>query len=154
MSCLLLLIVYFGILYSIYRIYAWWKDRRYRLHLSSLMALTIVAGTLLGLNVAPIHYENQIGWPFFPHDPVSDWEDSYQLSDIKKVDKKREELYQRYWGWPIVCDKPWYWHLDWDEFAVMDVLVLWNSNLVFCTGVIAWTLYFIERRINLPERKL
>ena len=138
------LLVYAVAAFTTLFIFRWWRLRRYRLHLSTSVALMIVAGGLLGITVKPIRFGDRIGWPLSV-EPVRDvaWID-ITLPNPSLKQTNPEILYERYWGWPLVIHKPWFWKMDWDAFPEVDVLVYWDFNLVTCLFMLAMTLYLME----------
>ncbi len=64
---LLALVLYLAIGFALFlHPIFWWTERRFRIHLSTLLVCTIVVGALMGVTIRPDE-KHVIGWPFAVH---------------------------------------------------------------------------------------
>lgn len=86
------------------RCIGWWLRRSFRVHLSTLVVLSLAAGGLMWLNLRPVRIDQRIGWPM-----------SIDPDDDPWLDDAENDRYERYFGWPIITIKPSYWQMFQDS---------------------------------------
>ncbi|HLX63998.1 MAG TPA: hypothetical protein VKX17_22190 [Planctomycetota bacterium] len=147
MVCVLLPAFYAGLIYAAYRCLRWWIRRRFRVHLSTLVVLTILTGALVGLNVRPIRNATQIGLPFMPTDPEEDgWADMAEFEEQGIREEQRAELFKRYYGFPILLHNPMYDDKDDDPVGAMEIIFLLPINLALMFGMVTLAAFLLERK--------
>ena len=135
--CFIIWLAFFSI--PVFFLMRWRARQKFRLHLSTMLMATILAGGIMYLNVRSTSHG--ILWGRF--EPLHYWR------DFGKSDVPPSDLPDRYIGWPIICIKPEFWHLyngpdDPSEDLYMDMLF----NLTSAVCIILLFINLTERAIT------